>query len=110
MNWPETPSADTFAPIEERESHRLDIYLVQGSLVDARWPTADRAALVRDEVEIVVQVNGKKRGAVQVPAAADAQAAEQAAMADANVRRFLEGHRVRKVVVVPGRLINIVVA
>ncbi len=81
-----------------------------GSLVDARWPTADRAALVRDEVEIVVQVNGKKRGAVQVPAAADAQAAEQAAMADANVRRFLEGHRVRKVVVVPGRLINIVVA
>ncbi len=44
MNWPETPSADTFAPIEERESHRLDVYLVQGSLVDARldgesfWP------------------------------------------------------------------------
>jgi leucyl-tRNA synthetase len=78
------------------------------SLVAARWPQADPAALVRDEVELVVQVNGKKRGAVRVAAEADAKTAEAAALAEPNVARFLEGVTVRKVVVVPGRLVNIV--
>jgi leucyl-tRNA synthetase len=77
-------------------------------LVAARWPQPDAAALLRDEVELVVQVNGRKRGAVRVGAAADARVAETAALAEPNVARFLDGLTVRKVVVVPGRLVNIV--
>jgi leucyl-tRNA synthetase len=77
-------------------------------LVATPWPQPDSSALVRDEIELVVQVNGRKRGEIRVAADADAASAEAAALADANVARFLEGVTVRKVVVVPGRLVNIV--
>jgi len=77
-------------------------------LVSARWPVADPAALVRDEIELVVQVNGKKRAEIRVAADADDRSAEASALAEPNVARFLEGLTVRKVVVVRGRLVNIV--
>jgi leucyl-tRNA synthetase len=78
-------------------------------LIDAPWPQVDTAALVQDEVTLVVQVNGKLRGEVQVPAKADKAAIEAAALADANVQRFVGGQAIKKVIVVPGKLINIVV-
>ena len=80
----------------------------EGALLDARWPRVDEAALVRAEVEIVVQINGRKRGAIAVSAELDAKAVEAMALADPLVARHLEGQTVRKVVVVPGRLVNIV--
>jgi leucyl-tRNA synthetase len=78
------------------------------ALVTAPWPQVDAAALVRDEVELVVQVNGKKRGEIRVAADADDKTAEAAALADPNVARFIEGQTVRKIVVVRSRLVNIV--
>jgi leucyl-tRNA synthetase len=80
----------------------------EGGIEAAGWPTWDEAALVEDEKTIVVQVNGKVRGKVTVAADADNEAVQKAALAEGNVMRFLEGKTVRKVVVVPGRLVNIV--
>jgi leucyl-tRNA synthetase len=80
-----------------------------GALVDERWPEADARALERATVEVVVQVNGKLRGRVTVPAGADEATVRAAALADANVQRFMEGRPVRKFVYVPGKLANIVV-
>ncbi len=79
------------------------------SLEKSRWLTWDENALVADTLLIVVQVNGKVRGKVTVPADADKGAVEAAALADANVARFTEGKTVRKVIVVPGRLVNVVI-
>jgi leucyl-tRNA synthetase len=76
----------------------------------AAWPTVDEEALVRDSVEIVVQVNGKVRARMEVPADADKAALEAAALAQENAQRFMEGKTLRKVIVVPGKLVNIVVA
>jgi len=77
-------------------------------LVAAHWPVADAAALAREEIELVVQVNGRKRAEIRVAAAADDAIAEAAALAEPNVARFVAGLTVRKVVVVRGRLVNIV--
>ncbi|MDH3998090.1 MAG: leucine--tRNA ligase, partial [Desulfuromonadales bacterium] len=74
------------------------------------WPVWDEDALVEDSILIVVQVNGKVRGKVTVAADADNKTVEEAALADENVGRFVEGKTVRKVVVVPGRLVNVVVS
>ena len=79
------------------------------SLAHEPWPAFDPALLVEDTVEIAVQVNGKVRGRVRVPAAADQAAALAAAKADAGVRVHLDGKTIRKEIVVPGKLINIVV-
>jgi leucyl-tRNA synthetase len=79
------------------------------AVVDERWPQADPRALARDTIEVVVQVNGKLRGRVTVPAGADAEQVRAAAEADANVQRFVEGRSVRKFVYVPGKLANLVV-
>ena len=85
-------------------------YAVQGKqLLDAGWPAVDEAALVQDEIELVLQVGGKTRGAVRVPASADKAAIEAAALASPEFVRFGEGKPAKKVVVVPGRLVNIVV-
>ncbi len=78
------------------------------AVIDVAWPQADDSALQRDNVEIVVQVNGKLRGRINVAADADKAALESAAMADDNVQKFLAGKDVKKVIVVPGRLVNIV--
>jgi leucyl-tRNA synthetase len=80
-----------------------------GVLVDERWPEPDARALERDSVEVVVQVNGKLRGRVTVPAGADEATVREAALADANVQRFMEGRPLRKFVYVPGKLANLVV-
>ncbi|MFZ5467475.1 MAG: leucine--tRNA ligase [Pseudomonadota bacterium] len=80
----------------------------EGLVATAAWPVVDQDALVRDAITLAVQVNGKLRGQVEVPVDASREAIEQAALADANVRHFLEGKSVKKVIVVPGRLINLV--
>jgi leucyl-tRNA synthetase len=72
------------------------------------WPAYDPAALVESEIEMPVQVNGKLRGVIRVPAAADQAAVEAAAHATPNVQAHLEGKTIRKVIVVKGKLINIV--
>jgi len=83
-----------------------------GDLLDAPWPQVDEAALVQDELELVLQINGKLRGAVKVPASADKaaiEAAALAALADPELQKFTEGKPPKKVIVVPGRLVNVVV-
>ena len=82
---------------------------IHGPLIDAPWPVVDEAALKRDEIELVVQVNGKLRGTIRVPADADRASIEAVALADEGVRRFVTSTP-KKVVVVPGRLVNVVVA
>jgi leucyl-tRNA synthetase len=81
-----------------------------GVLLDARMPAVDESALVQDEIELVLQVNGKTRGAVRVAAAADKATIEAAATAAPEVAKFGEGRAVRKVIVVQGRLVNVVCA
>ena len=78
-------------------------------LTDAAWPEANAGALKRDEIDLVVQVNGRKRALIQVAATADQSACEDAAMEDSNVRRFTTGKTIRKIIVVPGKLVNVVV-
>ena len=78
-------------------------------LIDRSWPQVDAAALAVDLVEIVVQVNGKLRGRISVPADADNDTIGAKALADPNVRRFVGDSEIRKTIVVPGRLVNIVV-
>ncbi len=80
-----------------------------GDLLDAPWPKADEAALQRDEIELVLQVNGKLRGSVTVPASADKAAIEAAALASEAFQKAANGAAPKKVVVVPGRLVNVVV-
>jgi leucyl-tRNA synthetase len=77
-------------------------------LIDSPWPAPEEAALEREELEIVVQVNGRLRGRIAVPAGASRAQIEAAAMADENVRRFVADKPVKKIIVVPGRLVNIV--
>ena len=77
-------------------------------ILEATWPVVDEDALGRDELEIVVQVNGKVRAKINVPAEASNETIEASAMAQENVTRFIEGKTVRKVIVVPGRLVNVV--
>jgi len=78
-------------------------------VIDAPWPQPDPAALVQDEIDLVVQVNGKLRASIRVPAAADNSAIEQAAINDVNVQKYVAGQAVKRVVVVPGKLVNVVV-
>jgi leucyl-tRNA synthetase len=87
----------------------LGLAAVHGPLHDAPWPTVDESALLRSEIELVLQVAGKLRGQVRVPADADAAAIEAAARAHPETIRFAEGKPIRKVVIVPGRLVNVVV-
>ena len=79
------------------------------AVVDEVWPIFDELALEQEMIEIVVQVNGKLRGRVSVAADADLDQVAAVALADENVRRFIDGKEVRKQIVVPGRLVNIVI-
>ncbi len=79
-----------------------------GDLISTPWPLVDEAALRQDRIELMLQVNGKLRSTLQVPAAADRAAIEAAAVAHPEVQRFCEGRPVKKVIVVPGRLVNVV--
>jgi leucyl-tRNA synthetase len=78
-------------------------------LVDERWPEPDAAALVKDTIEIVAQVNGKLRARISVPAAADESTVRERALADPGVAKFVAGQPVRKFIYVPGKLVNVVV-
>jgi len=79
-----------------------------GDILDVQWPQVDPAALEQAEIEMMIQVNGKLRGSVKVPKAADKAAIEAAALASEAVQKFIEGTP-KKVIVVPGKLVNIVV-
>jgi leucyl-tRNA synthetase len=98
------------SPIVPHICHRL--WRVLGhdtAIIDESWPVPDPAAMTADTREIVVQVNGKVRGRVTVAADAGEEAVRAAAMADENVQRYVAGQAVRKVIVVPGKLVNVVV-
>jgi leucyl-tRNA synthetase len=98
------------APIVPHISHAMWHALGHSDAVlDQSWPAADASALVRDVVELVVQVNGKLRGRISIAADTGKEQTEQAALAEENVQRFVMGKTVKKIVVVPGRLVNIVV-
>ncbi len=97
------------APIAPHVTHAMWRELGYGEdILTAGWPQVDESALVSDTLEYVVQVNGKMRGKIEVAADADKAAIEQTARANENVRRFTEGMTVRKVIVVPNKLVNIV--
>ncbi|WP_178863567.1 leucine--tRNA ligase [Thiomicrorhabdus cannonii] len=80
-----------------------------GLIVDAAWPQVDEAALVKSEIELVVQVNGKLRGKIEVAADADQATILATAKADADVLKYIDGKELVKEIVVPGRLVNLVV-
>ena len=97
------------APITPHISHELWQQLGHAeSVIDAAWPSVDEQALVQDTITLVVQVNGKLRGQVEMPAAASREEVEAAARSNENVLRFIDGLTIRKVIVVPGKLVNIV--
>lgn len=80
-----------------------------GLIVDARWPAVDKSALVKSEIELMVQVNGKLRGKIEISAEADKETILTAAKADESVQKFIDGKDIVKEIVVPGRLVNLVV-
>jgi len=82
---------------------------VLGDLIDAPWPQVDETALVQDEIELVLQIAGKTRGTIRVQAGADTAIIEAAALAAPEFAKFADGKLARKVVIVPGRLVNVVV-
>ncbi|RBP84108.1 leucine--tRNA ligase [Marinomonas rhizomae] len=97
------------SPIVPHIAHQLWSELGHNdNIVNTPWPTLDEDALIKDELTIVVQVLGKKRAELTVSASADDKTVEAEALAHPGVAKFLEGKTVRKVIVVPGRLVNIV--
>ena len=89
--------------------HELGYAQAAGELLDAPWPTVDESALERDQIELMLQVNGKLRGAILVPATADKAQIEQIALASEAFAKAAGGQPAKKVIVVPGRLVNLVV-
>ena len=96
------------APIVPHISQALYQTLTGEHLLDATWPVVDESALTRDEIDIVGQVNGKVRAKIAVAADADKDAVQEIALAHENVQRFTEGVSIRKIIVVPGKLVNVV--
>ena len=99
-------------PVVPHITHALWVQLGfaarHGELIDALWPQVDEAALVQEVLTLVLQINGKTRGQIEVPAQADQAAIEAAAIASPEFQRHAAGKAPRKVVVVPGRLVNVV--
>ncbi|WP_097460078.1 leucine--tRNA ligase [Mangrovitalea sediminis] len=97
------------APITPHICHELwQVLGHQDAIEDASWPVADESAMVRSSLEIVVQVNGKLRARLQVPADIDKDSLQQQALEEPTVLRFTADKTIRKVIVVPGKLVNIV--
>lgn len=97
------------APVTPHICHQLWQALGNGTpLVDARWPLVDENALVRSTITLVVQVNGKVRAKLEAPAEAERKTLEKLALANKNAQKFIGDATVRKVIVVPGKLVNIV--
>ncbi|MES9900972.1 MAG: leucine--tRNA ligase [Sedimenticola sp.] len=96
-------------PISPHVTHTLWRELGYGDeILNALWPQTDETALVQESIQYVIQVNGKVRAKIQVPADADKAAVEAIAIADDNVQKFVGDNTVRKVIVVPNKLVNIV--
>ena len=89
--------------------NELGFVAAYGEIIDAPWPEPDVGALEQDEIELVIQVNGKLRGQISVPKSATKADIEALALADASVAKHTEGKAIKKLIVVPGRLINVVV-
>jgi leucyl-tRNA synthetase len=81
-----------------------------GAVVEQPWPQYDESALVRSSIELMIQVNGKLRGKIEVPANADQASIEKMALDNDNVKGFIAGKDLKRIIVVPGRLVNLVVA
>ncbi|MBK5517209.1 leucine--tRNA ligase [Pseudomonas sp. TH10] len=97
------------APITPHICHELWNQLGHpDAVIDAGWPVLDETALVQDSLTLVIQVNGKLRGQIEMPASATREEVEAAARINENVLRFVDGLTIRKVIVVPGKLVNIV--
>jgi leucyl-tRNA synthetase len=97
------------SPFVPHITHELWAHLgYSTALINEAWPETDESALTRDELEMVVQVNGKLRASITVPADASKDDCESAALASADVQKHIDGLKVFKVIVVPGRLVNIV--
>jgi leucyl-tRNA synthetase len=103
----------TLYPVAPHITSKLWIDLgfaaTSGSILDASWPQPDAAALAQDELKLVLQVNGKTRGEVVVASSADKATIEAAAAASPEVAKYGEGRAPKKIIVVPGRLVNVVV-
>ena len=98
------------APVTPHICHKLWQNLGHTTaVIDAQWPQVDESALVRSSIEMVVQVNGKVRGRIEVSVDADKESIADQARNDENVKRFTDGKTERKLIVVPGKLVNIVV-
>ena len=98
------------APIIPHICHQLWAELGHNSIIiDHAWPEVDDSALVQDSIEMVIQVNGKLRGKMQISADADKATCEASALENEQVKRFIAEQAVRKVIVVPGKLVNIVI-
>jgi leucyl-tRNA synthetase len=98
------------SPITPHICHHLWQELgFEGDIIGARWPEPEAKALEQDEIELVLQVNGKLRGHMRAPKSAGREQVERLALAHEAVTRFINGQPVKKVVVVPGRLVNVVV-
>jgi len=97
------------SPIVPHITHELWQELKQTSaLVDSDWPSVDENALTRSSITIVAQVNGKVRAKMDVPPDADKETLERLALGHENVQKFIDGKMIRKVIVVPGKLVNVV--
>lgn len=98
------------SPVVPHITHELwNILTKGGEILDQSWPKVDESALVKDSLQIIVQVNGKLRSRIEVSASASKDEVEQVAVEDENVKRFTDGKQVVKVIVVPGKLVNIVI-
>jgi len=98
------------SPIVPHVCHQLWRELKPGTeLSDQPWPKADDTAMIQDEMTLIVQVNGKLRGQITIAKNAGKEAIERAALSDGHVQKFIDGQTVKKIIVVPGRLVNIVV-
>ncbi len=98
------------SPIVPHICHELWRELRPGTVLsDQPWPQADSAAMTQDEVKLIVQVNGKLRGQINIAKDATKETIEQAALNNEHVQKFIEGQAIKKIIVVPGRLVNIVV-
>ena len=97
------------SPFAPHLAEEINSILEEGELLsEQRWPELDESLLVESEIQLIVQVNGKLRARIQVPADVSEEDAEKAALGDENVTAHTDGKTVRKVIVVPGKLVNIV--
>jgi leucyl-tRNA synthetase len=98
------------SPMVPHLSHQLwELLGHSDAVIDVAWPMVDEGALVKESLQMVVQVNGKLRAKLEVAVSASKEEIEQQALADENVLRFIEEKNVVKVIVVPGKLVNLVV-